>query len=273
LGRSLVFIDAHCHINSDQLRADAGAVVRRAAEAGVRRMLLVGCDPPNSAEAVEMAREYAGSGVHAAVGVHPHEAKTVWPGELPSALLALAEGPHVVAVGETGLDYHYDHSPRDVQREVFKRHIRWAARVKKPLVIHIRSAESKDAMPDALRALEDASGSAALPVLMFHCYAGGLEYLNAMRDLSAYLSIGGPVTWPKSDELRAVAERVPEDRLLCETDAPWLTPKPYRGKLNEPAYVRFVYEEIAKIRGLSVEALCGIVEANAERLFAWDNGG
>jgi TatD DNase family protein len=258
----LFFIDTHCHINSDQLRAEGAALVQRAGESGVARILVVGADLATSLEAVELAHAYEPQGVYAAVGVHPHDAKTVEKG-LPEELLNLARDPRVVAIGETGLDYHYDHSPRQTQQKVFLMHLEWAMNVKKPLVIHVR-----DAMPDMLELLEKTPAASKMP-LIFHCYSGGLEYLSAMRDLDAYLSLGGPVTWPKNDELRAVAARIPEDRLLCETDAPWLTPKPHRGKLNEPAYVHFVYEEIARSRELSVEGLARIVDENAASLFGW----
>jgi TatD DNase family protein len=284
----LFLIDAHCHINSDPLRGDAPNIIRRAREAGVARILIAGTDLATSAEAVELARAYASDGVRAAVGVHPHDAKTIVDrtvidgtaagslsaSGLPESLLKLASDPNVAAVGETGLDYHYNHSPREAQKKIFRLHIEWASRIGKPLIIHVREGQAqqdRNAMKDALRILEDAFSANANthPLLMFHCYAGGLEYLNAMRDLDAYLSIGGPVTWPSGGELREVVRRAPEDRLLCETDSPWLTPKPYRGKLNEPAYVRLIYEEIAKAREMPAEDLARSVEANAARLFDW----
>jgi TatD DNase family protein len=269
----LFFIDAHCHINSEQLREDAPGVVRRAAEAGVRRILVAGSDAESSAEAVRLAHTYKNEGVYAAVGVHPHDAKilTASPGaslRLPEELTRLADDPRTAAVGETGLDYYYDHSPRETQRDAFRLHIAWAAQTGKPLVIHVRDAPSgRDAMEDALNLLK---GSAAKKFpLLFHCYAGGLESLDAMKDLDAYLSVGGPVTWPKNDGLRETVSRIPEDRLLCETDSPWLAPKPHRGKRNEPAYVRLVYEAAAEARGVSADELARAVDANAARLFGW----
>jgi TatD DNase family protein len=262
----LFFVDSHCHINSEPLRADAPGVVRRAAEAGVGRILVAGSDPATSAEAVELAHVYRNEGLFAAVGVHPHDAKMLnGADELPESLLRLADDPRVAAIGETGLDYHYDHSPRDAQKASFRLHIAWAAKVGKPLVVHVR-----EAMEDALAILRNTPETVPL---LFHCYAGGLEHLDAMRGLDAYLSLGGPVTWAKNAETRKTAAQIPENRLLCETDAPWLTPEPHRGKLNEPAYVRFVYERIAAERGLSVsgdaDALARAVDANAARLFGW----
>lgn len=261
----MFFLDTHCHINSDQLRSDAEGILRRAANSGVRRVLVAGSDLPSSIEAIELARAYENNGVFAAVGVHPHDSKAVADG-LPEELTRLPEDfpRYVAAVGETGLDYYYDHSPRDIQREVFRMHIDWARRSGKPLIIHVR-----DAMNDALAVLGSMPFDVRKVKLLFHCYAGGLDYLGAMRDLGAYMSFGGPVTWGKSVELREVVARIPEDRLLCETDAPWLTPKPHRGKLNEPGYVRFVYETVAAVRGIALEALAKAVDANADRLFGW----
>jgi len=241
-------------------------VIGRAAGAGVKRLLNSGSDLRFSAEAVELARKYHADGVYATVGVHPHEAKSV-AGGLPDELLKLADAPGVVAIGEAGLDFYYDHSPRDIQREVFKVHIDWALKVKKPLVIHVRNADGDTSAMD--EAVEILSGAPDKPVLMFHCYAGGLRYLDAMKKLDAYISIAGPVTWPKGSELRAVAAAAPAERLLCETDAPWLSPHPHRGKLNEPAHVRFVYETVAKERGITLDELARIVDANASRLFGW----
>jgi TatD DNase family protein len=230
-------------------------------------MLTVGCDLHNSVEAAELAALYRDSGVYATAGVHPHEAITAADG-LPDKLLKLAERRDVVAIGETGLDYFYDHSPRDAQRNVFRLHIDWALKANKPLVIHVRNPEGDSlAMDEALAILD---GAPEKPPLMFHCYAGGLRYMDEMKRLDAYISIAGPVTWPKSGELREVASAVPENRLLCETDCPWLSPQPYRGKLNEPSYVRFVYEAIAKARGLAPEDLARVVDANAARLFGWE---
>ncbi|MDR2175004.1 MAG: TatD family hydrolase [Synergistaceae bacterium] len=283
----MFFIDAHCHINSEQLRKDAPGVVRRAVDAGVKRLLVAGCDAADSAEAVELTHTYENEGVYAAVGVHPHEAKSLVPAAsesasptgaaLPEELLKLADDPRAAAIGETGLDYYYDHSPRSVQRDAFRLHIAWAERTRKPLVIHVRDAlpdhgaaghaAKNAAMEDALSLLREAEGR-HFP-LLFHCYAGGLEYLDAIKELDAYISIGGPVTWPKNKELREAASRIPEERLLCETDAPWLTPQACRGKLNEPAYVRFVYEAIAELRGLSADELARVLDANAARLFGW----
>jgi TatD DNase family protein len=233
-------------------------------------MLTAGSDLESSRLSVELSHKYADLGVYATVGVHPHDAKTVLSDALPEELTRLAEDARVVAIGEAGLDYFYDYSPRDVQARVFSLQIEWALKVKKPLVIHVRearpeNAEGRIAMEDALTLLRNTPHGR----LIFHCYAGGLKYLPAVCELDAYISIGGPVTWDKSGELRAVAAKVRGDRLLCETDSPYLAPKPHRGKTNEPAFVRYVYEAIAAVRGMEVEHLARAVAENAERLFGW----
>lgn len=259
-----MLIDSHCHLNSDELRGDVEALVARAAEAGVGRMLVVGCDLENSLEAVDMARRFSENGVFAAVGVHPHEASRYADG-LPEALLALASDARVVAVGEAGLDYYYDHSPREVQRAVFAMHLDWAVRARKPLVLHVR-----DAMDDVLSLLEGLAPEARRDLkLLFHCYSGGLEYLERVLGLGAWCAVGGAVTWARSDALREVVARIPADRLLLETDCPWMAPKPFRGRLNEPSYVRYVYEAAAAARGVAIEALAARVEENAHAFFGW----
>ena len=252
-----MLIDSHCHINSDELWRSADALVARAAEAGVGRMLLVGCDLRNSVDAVEMAHRFALYGTYASVGIHPHEAQHYVDG-LPQDLADLAADVRVVALGEMGLDYYYDHSPRDVQRDVFEMQLEWAERADKPVVLHIR-----DAMPDALAILR----KRARLRLLFHCYSGGLDFLDEVLDLGAWCAIGGAVTWKRNDELRQVAARIPDDRLLLETDCPWMAPIPFRGKLNEPAYVRYVYDTVARVRGVSPERLAGQVVRSAALFF------
>ncbi|GHT01715.1 TatD family hydrolase [Synergistales bacterium] len=265
-----MYCDVHCHINSPELFIEAEDVIQRASDAGVTRILIAGSDFFSSKVAARLSREYKERGVYATVGVHPHDAKTVLGDSLPEELTRLAKNKRVVAIGEAGLDYFYDHSPREVQARVFALQIEWALKIGKPLVIHIREAKPKDAkgmsaMEDALKLLRDTSHGS----LMFHCYAGGLKYLPIINELDAYISIGGPVTWTKSDELRQVAAKVPEDRLLCETDSPYLAPKPHRGKINEPAFVRYVYEAIAEARGVDIDYLARAVAENAKRLFGW----
>jgi TatD DNase family protein len=263
-----MFVDTHCHLNSDEFRENPLAYVKHAREAGVKRMLVVGTNVRDSLLAVNFAREMHLLGVYAAVGIHPHDARTVGNG-FPQELLELLQDPVVAALGEAGLDYHYDHSPRDRQLEVFRMQIRIAKEQgrksawPKPLVIHVR-----EAMDDALSLLEEEGAQGSFPGI-FHCYSGGLKYLDRVLDLGFYCSIAGPVTFKNNEELRAVAARIPEERLLCETDCPWLTPVPHRGTLNEPAFVIHVYEAVARARGSSVEKTAECVARNADRLFHW----
>ena len=214
-----------------------------------------------------MARRFASYGAYASVGVHPHEARHYVSG-LPQELLDLASAPRgraprVAALGEMGLDYHYDHSPRDAQRRVFLMQLEWAARARLPVILHIR-----EAMSDALAILRDFAGRVRL---LFHCYAGGPEYLNEVLDMGALCALGGAVTWKgkAGDALRDVAARIPLDRLLLETDCPYMTPVPHRGKTNEPAYVRCVYEAVASIREVPLEELALQIARNADAFFGW----
>ncbi|MCR5347803.1 MAG: TatD family hydrolase [Fretibacterium sp.] len=257
-----MLIDSHCHPNSDSLRAEAGDLMERAKAAGVGRALIVGCDLEDSAEAVSMAHRFAGYGAYAAVGIHPHEAARYEASSLPRALRDLAGDGRVAALGEMGLDYYYDHSPREVQRNFFAMQLELAAETGLPAVLHIR-----DAMPDALAILRDFAGKVRL---LFHCYGGGTEHLDEVLGMGGLCALGGAVTWKKSEELREVAARLPADRLLLETDCPYMTPVPFRGKTNEPAYVRYVYEAVARIRAVDVEELAEQIEKNAAAFFGWE---
>ncbi|NLL37234.1 MAG: TatD family hydrolase [Fretibacterium sp.] len=259
----MFFIDAHCHLDSKEYEENVEIFIERAFESGVRRFLTVGCDLETSRRAVMLACRFEWAGVFASVGVHPHEAVHYAQG-LPDELLALAEEPRVVAIGEAGLDYYYDHSPRDVQNHVFAMQVDWALELQKPLMLHVR-----DAMDDVLVLLRSASELRDLPELIFHCYSGGFEYLDAVLALGASCSLAGPVTWKKNDSLRELSAQLPAERLLLETDCPWLTPAPFRGKLNEPSYVRYVYEVVAAARGCSLDALTRQVDENTDNLFGW----
>lgn len=259
-----MLIDSHCHPNSEALRQDARGLMDRARDAGVGRFLIVGCDLDDSREAVDMAHQFTGYGTWAAVGIHPHEAARYDAASLPQALRDLAGDGCVAALGEIGLDYYYDHSPRETQRKFFEMQLAWAAEENKPVVLHIR-----DAMPDALAILRDFAGKVPL---LFHCYGGGLEFLDEVLDMGGLCALGGAVTWKNSHELREVAVRIPADRLLLETDCPYMAPVPFRGKTNEPAYVRYVYETVAKVRGMSEDELAAQIERNAAAFFGWGEG-
>lgn len=256
-----MLIDSHCHINSEDLRLEARAVITRAIDADVRKMLIVGCDYEDSCEAAAMAEDFSQFGLYASIGIHPHEAKRY--DKIPDAFRRIVKNKRVVAVGEIGLDYHYDHSPRDVQKKMFELQLQFAEEFDMPVILHIR-----DAMNDAMEILTLHRNLK----MLFHCYSGGLEYLNEVLGMGGMCAFGGAVTWSgkASDELREVVRTIPAENILCETDSPYMTPSPFRGKRNEPAYVRYVYEEIAKERGITVAELSRTVEDNAKRFFGWD---
>jgi TatD DNase family protein len=224
-------------------------------------MLVVASDEKSSHDVVTLAERRAGDGLFAAVGIHPHDAGSA-PSGLPESIREIAAKESVVAVGETGLDYYYDNSPRDLQRSLFCEHIALAKEAGKPLVIHVR-----DAFDDALRILEKEGGPSCGGVI--HCFCGTEEDARKAIDMGFYISFSGLVTFPSAKELRKTAALIPRDVILCETDSPFLAPRPLRGKTNEPAYVRHVYEEVARTRGVDLKNFVPAVEQNAARLFRW----
>lgn len=256
-----MFVDSHAHIDGEEFEADRDEVVARAREAGVRAILNVGTGDPhagNFERAVALAERY--EGVYAAAGVHPHDAKS-YDGAAERLLLELVRGGRVVAVGEMGLDYHYDNSPRDVQREVFARQLALARAEGLPVIIHSRDADEETL--EILRA--EYSGAARGGVM--HCFGGGPALAEGALRLGLYISFAGNVTFKKADALREVALGVPADRLLVETDCPYLAPVPRRGRRNEPAYVVETARFLAELRGVSPEELGRATSENFTRLF------
>ena len=247
-------IDSHAHLDSPKFDGDREAVVERAREAGLVAILNVGGDLASSRAAVALAERYGF--IYAAVGVHPHDARTVTPAVLDD-LRTLSRHPKVVAIGEIGLDYYRDLSPRPVQRQAFADQLALAAELGLPVIVH-----SREALDDVLAGLRGWEGTGVL-----HSYSGGLERLEEVLELGFSIGISGPVTFPKAERLRAVAEAVPLERLLVETDCPYLTPVPYRGRRNEPAYVRYVAQAVARARGMEAEPLARATADNARRLF------
>ncbi|HEV2860125.1 MAG TPA: TatD family hydrolase [Pyrinomonadaceae bacterium] len=256
-----MFVDSHAHIDGEEFDADRDEVVGRARAAGVRAMLNVGTGDPHSGNlerAVRVAESY--EGVYAAVGVHPHDAK-LYDDEAERRLLHLTQpGGRVVAWGEIGLDYHYDHSPRDVQREVFARQLRLAREAGLPVVIHSREADEETV--EILRRELGTSGRGVL-----HCFGGGPRMAEAALELGFYISFAGNVTFKKADALREVALTVPADRLLVETDCPYMAPVPLRGRRNEPAFVVETARLLASLRGVEAEELGRTTSENFCRLF------
>lgn len=244
--------DDHCHLPADP--AEAAELVADAAAAGVERLVTVGTDAATSLDALHAARRQPGR-VWATAGVHPHDAKDA---DL-AAIEALLREPEVVAVGECGLDFHYDHSPREVQRDVFAAQVQLAHRHDLALVVHTREAWA--ATFDVLRA----EGAPARTV--FHCFTGGPDEARRCLDLGAHLSFSGIVTFPSAPELRAAAALCPLERLLVETDSPFLAPVPHRGQPNRPALVAVVGEAVAAARGAAVDAVAEATWANASFVY------
>src|SRR3954462_15554452 len=247
-----MWADQHCHLPADP--GEAAALVTEAAAAGVTRLVTVGTTVAHSRAAIAVAR--AADGVWATAGVHPHDATDGIDG-----LDALLREPEVVAVGECGLDHHYDHSPRDVQREVFAQQIALAHAHDLPLVIHTR-----EAWDDTFAIL----ASSRVPRrVVFHCFTGGPDEARRALDVGAYLSFSGIVTFPKADDVRAAAALCPDDRLLVETDSPYLTPVPHRGTPNRPAFLTLVGEAIGNLKGASAEEMARLTWANADRAYGF----
>ena len=253
--------DSHCHLDPDVYGGDDGvdAVIARARAAGVARMVTIGSgyEPACLARAAGVASRHPD--VWFTVGVHPHDAKH-WTDDVASAIRAHAAHPRCVAIGEMGLDFHYDMSPRDEQRACFRSQIRLALDVKKPIVIHDR--ESNDETFATL--VEE---GAFTGTVLFHCFTGTVPAMQAIVAKGGFISIPGIVTFKNADVMRDVARACPLDRLLVETDSPFLTPIPHRGKKNEPAYVALVADKVAELRGLARGDLVAATATNTTRVF------
>ncbi|AFA47409.1 TatD family hydrolase [Acetobacterium woodii] len=253
-----MLIDSHAHIDDEKFNEDREAVLANAREAGVEIIINPGADEASSYRAVEMSEKYPM--VYATVGIHPHDAKDYDEKKHGALLKTWAEKEKVVAIGEIGLDYHYDYSPRDVQQEVFIKQMVIAKETALPIVIH-----NRESMEDMVRILK----SYFVPEYggIMHSYSGSVEMAKVFLEMGFYLSISGPLTFKNARKLPEVVAMMPLDRLLVETDSPYLTPTPYRGKRNEPAYVRLVAAEIARIRGISLEEVAEASTQNAKKVF------
>ena len=249
-------VDSHCHLDDEQFDADREETLERARAAGVEAMMAIGTGngPPDLEAAVRLADRYPF--IHATVGVHPHDAAKATE-ETFATLRQLADYPKVQAIGEIGLDYHYDFSPRDVQRSVFERQLSIAEEAGKPVVIHTR--EAWDDTLAVLRSRWQGGG-------IMHCFTGDEQQARAALDLGFHLAFGGVLTFPKADAVRQAARITPADRLLVETDCPYLAPVPRRGKRNEPAFLVETARRLAEVRGVSIEEIARQTTANFERL-------
>lgn len=255
-------VDTHAHLDDPRFAGEQDAVVARALAAGVARIVTVGADLATSRAAVALARRHAG--VYAAVGVHPHEAKTLDQAGL-AELRALAGEAKVVAIGEIGLDFHYDHSPREAQAWAFRAQLELARELGLPVVVHDREAHAETMA--ALREWARSGPGARRGVL--HCFSGDEAMAREAIDLGFTISFAGPLTFAKSTQLRRLAATLPLESVVVETDCPYLAPEPLRGRRNEPANVRFVAAKLAEARGLDLPAVARATTRNAERLFGF----
>lgn len=256
-----MLIDTHVHLDDPRYDPDREAVFQRAEEAGIGAFITIGCDLATSTSAAQLASER--KNVYATVGVHPHEVKEIEP-HWYEELRQLAQNPKVVAFGEIGLDYHYDHSPREVQRQRFREQVVLAKSLELPMVIHTREAQE-----DTMKILREEEAESIGGVI--HCFSGDHWLAKEALDLGFYLSFSGIITFRTATLLREIILTVPDDRILIETDAPYLTPIPFRGKRNESAYVKYVAEQIAELKyGDSVtgfEQVAEMTTDNAKCLF------
>jgi TatD DNase family protein len=252
-------IDSHAHLEMKAFDGDREAVIGRAAAAGLTAIITVGTTLPDCEKAVSLARLYPL--IHAAVGIHPHEVKGIDAGTY-DALRILAGQAKVVAIGEIGLDFFYDLSPREIQLRRFAEQLDLADELDLPVIIHDREAHA-----ETLAILRQRKGRLRG---VLHCFSGDPAMARECIALGFHLSVAGPVTYRKADQLRVVAREIPAERLLIETDAPYLAPQPYRGKRNEPAYVVETARCLAEIRGMAVGELERVTEENARRLFSLD---
>ncbi|OCT13232.1 hydrolase TatD [Paenibacillus pectinilyticus] len=248
--------DSHTHLNAEQFKEDQAEVIQRALDAGVTRMVNVGFNRETIPSSIELAEKY--DFIYSTVGWHPVDAIDMMPGDL-DWIESLCAHEKVVAIGEIGLDYYWDKSPKDVQQRVFREQIQLARKLGMPIVIH-----NRDAHQDILQILKEEKAAEVGGIM--HCFSGSWETAKQCLDMNFHISFGGPVTFKNAVQPKEVLAKVPLDRLLIETDAPYLTPHPFRGKRNETGYVRLVAETAAEIRGMTLEELAHITTQNAIRL-------
>jgi TatD DNase family protein len=268
----MVLVDSHAHLDSPRYDADRDELLERAWQQGVRTVLSIGIGdgPDTMQQALELSRNYAGKTgiprILATAGIHPHEAQLADAAALKK-LDDLLASPDVLAVGEIGLDYYYDHSPRELQKQAFVEQMEIAAARRRPIIIHCRPSEgSSNAWDDTLATIESNWTRTNLGGIL-HCFTGEWEHARRAMDCGFLISFAGNVTFPKAEDIRSVAAKVPLDRMLIETDAPFLAPLPYRGKRNEPAWVGRVADKLAEVCGTTAEELASSTANNFFRFF------
>jgi TatD DNase family protein len=256
----MTLIDSHCHLDSSDFDGDREAVIQRALDAGVERMVAIGTGsgPPDLETGIRLADGH--QPLYATVGIHPHDASKATDESL-RALESLLKHPKVIAIGEIGLDYHYDFAPQDVQRSVFTEQLHIARAARKPVIIHTR-----EAWDDTFSILRESWSDGGLIAVM-HCFSGGANEAQISLDLGFYLSFGGIVTFPKATGIQQAAKQAPLNRILIETDAPYLAPVPKRGRRNEPAFVVHTARKIAELRAQTVDEIAQATTCNFEQLF------
>lgn len=252
-----MLFDTHAHLNAEQFEEDLKDVIERAKQEGVGNMVIVGFDRPTITKAMELVEKY--EFMYASVGWHPVDAIDMTNDDL-AWIEELASHPKVVALGEMGLDYYWDKSPKEIQKEVFRKQIRLAKKVKLPIIIHNREATA-----DIVNILREEGASEVGGIM--HCFSGSVEVAEECIQMNFHISLGGPVTFKNARKPKEVAEAIPLEKLLIETDCPYLAPHPYRGKRNEPSYVKLVAEQIAEIKGISFEVVAEKTTDNAKKLF------
>ncbi|MDF2682969.1 MAG: TatD family deoxyribonuclease [Brevibacillus sp.] len=252
-----MLFETHTHLNAKEFDEDREEVIARARENGVSTIVNIGFNAETIPTCIELAEKY--DFIYAVVGWHPQDAKDMTDEHL-AWIEELTRHPKVVGLGEMGLDYYWDTSPKDVQADVFRKQIRLARKVEMPIIIH-----NRDAHQDVISILKEEKAAEVGGIM--HCFSGSWETAKLALDMNFYISFGGPLTFKNAKQPKEVAAKVPLDRLLIETDSPYLTPHPFRGKRNESGYVRYVCEEMANIRGLSYEEMAQITSDNARRLF------
>lgn len=250
-------IDTHAHLNDSKFSDDLDDVISRAEAAGVDKIIVCGYDMKSSRAAVRLAQKY--EQIYATVGVHPHDSKDL-DGDSLREISELAGQPKVLAIGEIGLDFHYNFSSHEMQFAAFEAQIDLAGALDLPIVVH-----SRESNPEALQALKDHASN--IKACVFHCFSGDEAFARKVLDMGFYIGVDGPITYKASEKLRRVIEMCPMDKILVETDCPYLSPIPHRGKRNEPAYVRLVAEEVARVKGVSLETIARQTTINAQELF------
>ena len=249
--------DSHCHLENGRFESDLPEVMARMKDAGVNRCILAGSDMETSEQIVALTKEH--SHVYGVVGIHPHDAKT-WTDDCAQHIADWTKEERIVGVGEIGLDYYYDHSPRDVQKDVFVKQLLLARELDMPAVFHVRDAHGD--ILDLLRA-----NRSQLPAGVVHCYSGSVESAREYLDMGFYISFAGPITFKNANKLLDVAQYVPLERILVETDSPYLAPVPMRGRRNEPTFVQYVAQTVAQLRGITDEEMAQAAFENTCRLF------